>query len=255
MLGELGLQVEVADGGWEALRAVGLAKQVGRPIELVLLDWKMPGMDGVECARLLQHGEAAPTVLMVSALSRDELQARLAARDVTVGAVLAKPVLHATLASACARALGGAVPEAAPTPRSAARPEQLERLQGLRVLLVEDNDINQELALELLGEAGIVVSVADNGEQALQMLAEAAFELVLMDCQMPVMDGYDATRALRRNPAWQHLPVIAMTANAMQGDRDKALAAGMNDHIPKPLDIDAMFETLLRWAPSGGVRS
>ena len=108
--------------------------------------------------------------------------------------------------------------------------------------------------MELLSDAGVVVSVADNGERALAMLeaaqsGPARFDLVLMDCQMPVMDGYEATRALRRNAQWRDLPVIAMTANAMSGDRDKALEAGMNDHIPKPIDVENLFETLLNWLP------
>jgi len=115
------------------------------------------------------------------------------------------------------------------------------------VLLVEDNLINQELAVELLSEAGVAVTVADDGRSALDLLGSRAFDAVLMDIQMPVMDGYEATRAIRAQPRWQNLPVIAMTANTMSGDRDKALAAGMNDHIAKPLDVTVMFQTLARW--------
>jgi PAS domain S-box-containing protein len=121
------------------------------------------------------------------------------------------------------------------------------RLCGARILLVEDNPINQELALALLGEAGIEVTVAGNGQEALDMLARQDFDAVLMDCQMPVMDGYAATRALRQLPLRNSLPVIAMTANAMVGDRDAALAAGMNDHIAKPINVQEMFATLARW--------
>ena len=121
------------------------------------------------------------------------------------------------------------------------------RLSGTRILLVEDNAFNQELALDVLSRAGIVVSVAANGQEALDMLARQRFDGVLMDCQMPVMDGYAATRALREQPQWRDLPVIAMTANAMVGDRDKALAAGMNDHIAKPIKVEDVFATLARW--------
>jgi CheY-like chemotaxis protein len=116
-----------------------------------------------------------------------------------------------------------------------------------RVLLVEDNAINQELAVALLGDAGVSVSFAENCERALATLAAGDCELVLMDCQMPVTDGYEVTRALRLNSVWQPLPVIAMTANAILGGRDKALAAGMNDHIPKPIDAASMYETVARW--------
>jgi CheY-like chemotaxis protein/HPt (histidine-containing phosphotransfer) domain-containing protein len=121
------------------------------------------------------------------------------------------------------------------------------KLNGARILLVEDNEINREVALELLTAQGITVVTAADGREALQILERESFDAVLMDCQMPVMDGYAATRALRERPALRNLPVIAMTANAMVGDRERTLAAGMNDHISKPIDIDEMFATLARW--------
>ena len=124
---------------------------------------------------------------------------------------------------------------------------QHEGLRGAEILLVEDNLFNQEVALGLLRHAGVVVSVACNGQEALDMLGRQRFDGVLMDCQMPLMDGYAATRALRRQPQLQGLPVIAMTANAMVGDRDKAIAAGMNDYITKPIKVHEMFATLARW--------
>ena len=120
-------------------------------------------------------------------------------------------------------------------------------LAGARILLVEDNPINQELARDLLSDADITVRVANDGREALEMLSRESFDGVLMDCQMPVMDGYAATRALRAQPQWQTLPVIAMTANAMVGDREKVLAVGMNDHIAKPINVTEMFATLARW--------
>jgi CheY-like chemotaxis protein len=121
------------------------------------------------------------------------------------------------------------------------------RLRGLRVLLVEDNEVNQELALELLTGAGMVVDLAVNGREALERLDTATYDGVLMDCQMPVMDGYEATEALRRDPRFADLPVIAMTANAMAGDRERCLAAGMNDHLTKPIETTEMFGLLARW--------
>ncbi|BDT68591.1 sensor histidine kinase RcsC [Comamonadaceae bacterium OS-1] len=126
-------------------------------------------------------------------------------------------------------------------------------LAGVRVLLVEDNEVNQELALELLSSVGMVVELANNGQeavervQALDTVGTAAFDVVLMDCQMPVMDGFTATRLLRQDPRWAELPIIAMTANAMSSDREKVLAVGMNDHIGKPLDVGVMFATIARW--------
>jgi CheY-like chemotaxis protein len=122
------------------------------------------------------------------------------------------------------------------------------------VLLVEDNEMNQELAQELLQNAGMSVVLANHGQEALDILAkDAAFDGILMDCQMPVMDGYTATREIRNNPAFKDTPIVAMTANAMAGDREKVIEAGMNDHISKPLDVNQMFATLARWiAPKGG---
>ena len=123
-------------------------------------------------------------------------------------------------------------------------------LDGTRLLLVEDNPVNQELACELLRRAGIEVVVADNGVRALEMLEWQSFDGVLMDCQMPELDGYETTRRLRRDARWAQLPVIAMTANAMVGDRDKALAAGMNDYLSKPIRPAQLFGTLARWIRS-----
>ncbi len=131
----------------------------------------------------------------------------------------------------------------------------IEQVRGARVLLVEDNEINQELMLELLVMHGIDVATADNGRQALELLQSEAFDAVLMDCQMPVMDGYEATRRIRLLSENADLPVIAMTANAMKGDREKVLAVGMNDHIPKPIKPDAMWMTMAKWIAPGGPKA
>jgi CheY-like chemotaxis protein/HPt (histidine-containing phosphotransfer) domain-containing protein len=125
--------------------------------------------------------------------------------------------------------------------------EYQSKFNGARVLLVEDNAINREVALDLLTSEGISVEVAVNGREALDKLAAERFDGVLMDCQMPVMDGFAATQALRERPELRELPVIAMTANAMVGDREKALAAGMNDYVAKPIDFDEVLATLARW--------
>jgi CheY-like chemotaxis protein/HPt (histidine-containing phosphotransfer) domain-containing protein len=221
------------------------------PYQLLLLDWKMPGMDGLACAqalgqRPLRH--PAPMVLMATAFGRDELRQRLAERHLRVSALLTKPVTASALFDACAAALGRApsMPSRS-SRREEALLDQRAALAGARILLVEDNPINQELAVDLLSRAGVAVSVAGDGQQALEVLAREPFDAVLMDCQMPVMDGYAATRALRKQAPLRDLPVIAMTANAMAGDREAALAVGMNDHIAKPIVVDEMFATLARW--------
>jgi len=125
-----------------------------------------------------------------------------------------------------------------------------DEFKGNAILLVEDNPLNQELSTEILKMNGFSVSVASNGKEALQKLETENFDCVLMDCQMPVMDGYEATRQIRKQEKFRYLPVIALTANAMKGDKEKALRAGMNDHIAKPVDPDAMFSTIAKWINS-----
>jgi len=248
----LGLRADVAAGGEEALVRVRQADASDAPYQLLLLDWKMPGMDGIACAQALaqraQLRHPAPVVIMATAFGREEVRQRLAERQLRTGALLTKPVTPSDLLDACTTALGR---KPLASTRGVRRKEALHdhrrALQGAHILLVEDNAFNQELAVDLLSRAGVVVSVAGNGQEALDMLAEEHFDAVLMDCQMPVMDGYAATQALRQRPSLQTLPVIAMTANAMVGDREAVLAAGMNDHIAKPIVVDEMFATLARW--------
>ncbi len=254
MCRSLGLEADATDDGAPAVQAVAAADAADRPYRLVLLDWRMPGLDGIGCAgriAALALRHPPPTVLMLTAFAREEVQRRLAAESVRVAATLVKPVTASTLLDACLAALHapGRVPS-----RDARREEALAahaaRLAGTRVLLVEDNPINQELARDMLGRAGLQVQVAGDGAQALARLAQAPFDVVLMDCQMPVMDGYAATRALRQDPRWRNLPVIAMTANAMAGDREAVLAAGMNDHVAKPIRVEELFGALTRWVPA-----
>ena len=262
MAASLGMRAAAANDGREALQAIQAADAGDQPFDLLLLDWKMPGMNGVECAKQLARMPLAhppPTILMLTAFCRDEMARGVAAEQLTVAATLTKPVTPSTLLDASLHAIGQPRQKAL---RRELREEALQSnstaLAGAHVLLVEDNPINQEVARDLLSGAQIVVQVANNGREAIDMLARERFDAVLMDCQMPVMDGYAATRELRGHPQWRDLPVIAMTANAMVGDREKVLAAGMNDHIAKPINVDEMFTTLARWvrpelaAASGG---
>ena len=252
MAAALGLDADTAADGADALRRVALADDRNEPYRLLLLDWQMPVMDGLECARRLAERATrhpTPAVLMLTAFCRDEVLRRLDHQHLAVGALLTKPITPSTLFDACIGALGLA--SFHPT-RTGRREAALQRhrmsLSGARVLLVEDNAINRELALDLLSQAGLIVSVACDGQEALDILARESFDCVLMDCQMPVMDGYAATRMLRQQPHLKNVPVIAMTANAMVGDREKVLAAGMNDHIAKPIKVDEAFATIARWA-------
>ena len=247
----LGMRAESARDGPQALEMLAQEDARGDPYQLALIDWKMPRMDGMACLRAIRQASfrhPAPAAMMVTGFGTDELKQQLAAAQLPFGALLSKPVAPANFLDACATALGRAT---VARPGVAARDETLQanqaRLRGARVLLVEDNAVNQELARTLLSRAGIAVTVVEDGQQAIDILARQRFDGVLMDCQMPVMDGYTATAILRRQERLRDLPIIAMTANAMVGDRDKALAAGMNEQIGKPIKVDDMFATLARW--------
>ncbi len=250
MARSFGLEADTAADGWDAQRAVALTQAAGRPYDLLLLDVAMPGMDGIECLAELARGPHPPTLLMDTAFGREASLQRLEAERIGVHALLTKPVSRATLYDAFAAALGQAPPATERPPHGEdARQDALLRLRGCHVLVVEDNEINRELAQELLNSAGVEVSLASNGREALAVLDRERVDLVLMDCQMPVMDGFEATRALRLDPRFVELPIVAMTAGAMVGDRERVLAAGMNDHVAKPIDVATMYATIARWIP------
>jgi len=251
-----GLEVDVARDGRQALEMIAVAEKKELLYDLVLMDWKMPGMDGVETVQRLQreHVSKTPAVIMVTAYGREEALASAEQRGVQVKTVLTKPVTASTLLEAIGESLDkGFVAETRSGEKAGTCDEAMTKLRGARVLLVEDNEMNQELATELLSQAGMEVVLANNGREALDILAQdSRFDGVLMDCQMPVMDGYTATREIRGIPAFATLPIVAMTANAMAGDREKVIEAGMNDHIAKPLNVGEMFSTLALWIKPDG---
>ncbi|MBN2886874.1 MAG: response regulator, partial [Chromatiaceae bacterium] len=240
--------VETRASGKAALSAVAEAAAAGNPFEAVLLDWRMPGLDGIATAREIRRltRERVPHLVMVTGYGRDELAQ--SAREVGVDAILLKPVDPSVLFDTLMQLLGGLPPAdevAVPPAQTLAMPG----FAGRRVLLVEDNPLNQEVASELLRAAGLGVELAGDGAEALAKVrdGQGAYDLVLMDVQMPVMDGLSATRAIRALPEIDALPILAMTANAMPGDRERCLEAGMNDHLAKPIDPDALFALLERW--------
>jgi two-component system sensor histidine kinase/response regulator len=248
MASALGLQVDQAGSGEQALQVMSRNLH---PYDWILLDWQMPGMDGLTCAQRiraqsrLRFPQNSPCILLVTAFNRDD--ALRAAQDIPLADILIKPVSPSTLFDSLGRALAlQARPAATPfVPSVMPRPEALN---GVRILLVEDQALNQELAMDLLARAGAEVVLAEDGREALSALeTKGPFDCVLMDCQMPHMDGYTATRLIRADPRWQTLPVIAMTASALAADREAAEAAGMNDHVSKPLDVQQMFNVIGRW--------
>ena len=246
MLESFGFEVAQAASGPEGLAELEKASP-GPPYELVVMDWKMPGMDGLEASRLIKNHPRLgkiPAIIMVTNYGREEIMHQ--AGSVGLDGLLVKPVSPSVLFDAIMQVFGQEEADRPLTAQQATDAEARARaaLTGARVLLVEDNDINRQVAGEILASVGVSVSMAANGQEAVDAVVAGDFDAVLMDVQMPVMDGYEATRRLRRKPRFQALPIIAMTAHAMAGDREKSLAAGMNDHVTKPIDPEALFRTL-----------
>ena len=251
MVDTLGAVVDTAHNGVHAVKMVCSAHQAGRRYDVVLMDWMMPDVDGIAAAADMraQLGVAAPRIVMVTAFSRVDALRAAGAAATELDGVLVKPIsassVHEVLASEAARSGDARAP--APSRVALSTLLNLTPLVGARVLLVEDNDINRELALELLTREGLEVDIAEDGEQAIAKIESGRYDAVLMDCQMPVLDGYAATQRLRADPRFESLPIIAMTANALTREVEHALAVGMNDHIAKPLDLAVMFRVLLKW--------
>jgi two-component system sensor histidine kinase/response regulator len=246
MLGAMTFKVGQAGSGQAAVAELERAASAGEPYEVAFIDWHMPDMDGNDTARHIAGLSLQPTphLIMVTSFGREEVirQARLAG----FGEILIKPVTPSQLFDAVMRALGRPT-QARPggTSGRAAVPEPLAAIRGARLLLVEDNELNQEVARELLRHAGLSVDVAGDGRQALDKVAANAYDMILMDVQMPVMDGIAATAAMRR--AGHRQPIIAMTASVLDKDRQRCLDAGMNDHLGKPIEPEELWAILLKW--------
>jgi two-component system, sensor histidine kinase and response regulator len=240
------VQCATAASGAEALQSMHSAARAGEPFELVILDGQMPGMDGIELATAISMAPSlrgARLIMLTSTVDR-----RLAAREAGVHHYLTKPVRRARLLETIAEAMGTLAPARS---EAGARAADDSRRRGAQsVLVVEDNAINQRVIEAMLGKRGFEVSCAGNGREALAMLAAHDYALVFMDCQMPELDGYEATAALRAREAGSggHMPVVAMTAHAMEGDRERCLAAGMDDYLAKPLRPEELDAVLERWA-------
>jgi two-component system sensor histidine kinase/response regulator len=253
MLTGMSFSVSQAGSGRQALTAIQQAQSQGKPFEIVFLDWRMPDMDGFETARAIRalpNLNPAPQLVMVTAYGREEVVRQ--AEALGIEAVIIKPVSVSLLFDTVTRILGGEQAEARCFEQALppGQQQQLSAIRGSRLLLVEDNELNREVALGLLDEAGLQVDTAENGQQALAMLEKTDYDLILMDMQMPVMDGVTATREIRKDPRYARLPIVAMTANAMARDRELCEQAGMNGHVAKPIEPSELYQELLRWLPS-----
>ncbi|WP_161984401.1 response regulator [Mariprofundus erugo] len=252
-----GTHVSEAASGLQAIELIERADQE-TPFDLVLMDWKMPRMDGVKTTRIIQNNSDIrhqPKIMMLTSFGEEQLQSYMHHSNIKLDGMVAKPVSPGTLLDATLSALGHEV--VAPVrsgPGQGDYQKSVKHLQGAHLLLAEDNIINQELALDLLIQHGISVEAVNNGAEVLDRLEHDTYDGILMDCQMPVMDGYEATRRIRQQARFMDLPIIAMTANALSEDREKVLAAGMNDHIAKPVHLTRMFNTMAQWiSPSRSV--
>ncbi len=243
-----GFKVGTAADGEEALAQLHAAKDEGRPYDVVLMDWKMPGMDGLETSRQIRTTAEFwdLPIVMVTAFGRENEREHSVA--VEIDAFLTKPVqqsvLFDTLMQVFEQARGEAGAPRAMVTKQSVRPVGLH---GAHLLLAEDNVINQEVAVGILSAEGIRVDVANNGLEAVDMVGRQGYDAVLMDMQMPEMDGYEAARRIREDDTLTDLPIIAMTAHAMEGDRDKCLDAGMDDYVTKPIDPKQLFHVLSKW--------
>ena len=269
MLESFSFEVSLAASGEEGLAE--FEKSIaGQGYDLVVMDWKMPGIDGIETARRIKNLPGLgrmPRIILVTAYGREEIMRQ--AEKMGLDGFLIKPVSPSVMFDTVMQAFGKDAPRAACGPTDEKmiwKPRLPKDWPARSVLLVEDNEINQQVAMEILSGAGLKVTVANNGQEALDLVRANAFDAVLMDVQMPVMDGYTATREIRkweggreggrgrrkaeggrRKEGTSSIPIIAMTAHAMAGDHEKSIAAGMNDHITKPIDPAQLFGTLAKW--------
>jgi CheY-like chemotaxis protein len=261
-----GMRDGSSDGGAGALRELGAAQRVGDPYRIVLLDNQMPEMDGVAVARAIKGDPLIRDVVVVLLTSVGRWSEVRLLEGASIDAWLVKPVrqsqLLSTLATAWSKRLEASPNPAVPAIAKAAseRSEYLAAMKEtlasrgsgsrVRVLLAEDNAVNQKVATLLLVKLGIRPDVAANGHEAIEMLELVPYDLIFMDCQMPEMDGYAASRQIRRSEtAGRRVAIVAMTAEAMAGSREVCLAAGMDDYITKPVTLEEFFEALRKWVP------
>ncbi|MBF0151798.1 MAG: response regulator [Magnetococcales bacterium] len=247
----LGWKPEATESGFTAVEAFKKALNEGKSYDLILMDWKMAGMNGIEAARAIKDiaGGIPVKIIMYTAYGQEEVLVNDQAETLIDGYIM-KPATIIPMFNSIMAAFGHVS-----WPSMQYQGERRENLSGMKILLAEDNEINQQVAYELLAQMGVHVVIANNGREAVEMVGKELFDGVLMDVQMPEMDGYEASRRLRKLVDGERLPIIAMTANAMVGDREKCLEAGMNDHVAKPVVPQDLYRALVHWVKGRSVAS
>lgn len=246
--GQFGLNVTTCTEGGNAFDKVVNADH-NNHVEVIIVDWDMPGIDGATLVEMIQTNPEIvhkPKVLFMTPHNQSDWAEVYS--HIQLDSLIPKPVTPSSLLDALMETQSSQQTRNYSTLASdESVVKAMNKLKGAKVLLVEDHEVNQIVAVEILAKAGIEVDVAENGAVALERVKQTDYDAVLMDCQMPVMDGYEATRNIRQLDGFKSLPIIAMTANALHADIDHALQAGMNDHVAKPIDIDTLFSTLVNW--------
>jgi CheY-like chemotaxis protein len=244
--------VDQAPSGAKGLERIEQAAK-DRPYDLVLMDWKMEGMDGIETSLSIRKGidlKQHPKIILVTAYAQDEAIKEVEKAD--LNGLLIKPVSSSSLFNTIMQAFGKVeARRLVATVQKDQKSDMVRSIRGARILLVEDNEINQQVAQEILEGEGFVVTIANDGREGVDWVQKAEFDAVLMDIQMPTMDGYEATREIRQDLRFKDLPILAMTAGAMAQDRENAYEAGMNDHVSKPINLDELFSALINWIKPG----
>lgn len=253
MLGHLNINCILAEDGYEAVKKVQESAESDSHLDMVIMDWKMPNMDGIEASRIIKQElqlNTPPQILMLSAYDKDEVK-KLSA-PVTIDHYLEKPVSQSTLMETISEVLGMCAQTQLSHEAIANSNHKKYNFSHCHILLVEDNEINRHVALEILAETGITVDIAMNGQEAINLVSVNDYHLILMDIQMPIMDGLSATKIIRQLKPQSQLPIIAMTAHAMPSEKEKSIAVGMNDHLTKPIDPNLLFQTLNTMLPKKG---
>lgn len=252
MLKKMGMIVDSVSSGREAVKAVKNKMKIQMPYEFLFLDFKMPDMDGMETANLIRKlcGEELPNIILFTAYGKEIPEVEL--KQMGIVSIMEKPITSSALMDTLVELVQKKEEDI--TELMGSVKEELEKRRGGKILLAEDNVINQEVISQLLETAGMIIEVAENGRRAVEMFREGNYDLIFMDIQMPVMDGLEATRAIRSQNGGEKIPILALTANAFEEDRRKCLDAGMNDHLVKPVDMEVLFASLVKWIPEKSLK-